>query len=329
MRVFRRCLAIVALLGAALFLTGQYVTPWPNILLIRGLFHLGAAHASAGLEEHVPHGLIVRKALRYDERDPEALLDIYRPETLDPQAPTVLWVHGGGFVSGTRHDLSNYTRILAGQGFAVVNIGYSIAPGSTYPKPIRQVTKALAWLVEHGAELGIDPARLVLAGDSAGAQIAAQVANLVTAPGYAKALGIASPIAPAQLKGVLLFCGLYDLDAFDEESEGVIAWFAKSMNWAYSGSRDWRAVPGYELASVARALTPAFPPSFITVGNDDPLRLQSVLMDEALRAQGVRVDALFYPRGHVPPLGHEYQFDLDGEAGRLALARAVAFLRGL
>ncbi len=74
-------------------------------------------------------------------------------------------------------------------------------------------------------------------------------------------------------------------------------------------------------------VTAAFPPAFISVGNADPLAPHSEELARALVAKGVSVETLFFHPDHQPPLGHEYQFDLDGEAGQRALERAVDFLQ--
>ena len=80
--------------------------------------------------------------------------------------------------------------------------------------------------------------------------------------------------------------------------------------------------------SITDNVTSSFPPTLLTVGNADPLRPHSELLVERLRAAGVEVETLFFPDGHEPPLGHEYQFDLDSDAGHLFLERLLAFLGG-
>jgi acetyl esterase/lipase len=97
--------------------------------------------------------------------------------------------------------------------------------------------------------------------------------------------------------------------------------------WAYAGRRRFEDDPDLALGSVVDHITPAFPPTFVTVGNADPLRVHSEALADRLAARGVEVDTVFWPETHEPPLGHEYQFDLDGEAGRLAFDRMLAFLR--
>jgi acetyl esterase/lipase len=165
----------------------------------------------------------------------------------------------------------------------------------------------------------------VLAGDSAGAHIVAQVANILSVPSYAAAVGIEPEIGAERLKGLILFCGPYDIDTAD--FEGSFSGFLRTVLWSYSGTRDFLDDPGFDTASVARYVTSDFPPAFISAGNSDPLLAQSVEMARVLDAVGVPVEMLFFPEDHDPPLPHQYQFNLDNEAGQEALRRALAFVQ--
>lgn len=316
---------VVAAIVAAAFV----LSPWPGVQVIRAIFDKGAAAAAAKLEKHVP-AAVTTETLHYDEADPDAMLDIHRAPEPRPGAPTIVWVHGGGFVSGRRGDITNYLKVLAGQGFTVVNVDYTVAPEATYPTPVRQVMRALDFLVRDGGRLGLDTSRLVLAGDSAGAQIAAQTAAVLTNPGYGALAGVepAAELTPDRLAGVLLFCGVYDITGMGQGG-GILGAFVHIAGWAYSGRRDWRQAEDFATINFIPHLGPAFPPAFISAGNADPLGPQSVALAETLKAKGHRVETLFFPADHQPPLGHEYQFDLDGAAGALAMDRAVAWLDAL
>ena len=76
---------------------------------------------------------------------------------------------------------------------------------------------ALGYLVRNADRLGVDPSRLVLAGNSAGSQIALQVATLIVQPAYAQTMGIQPTITRDQLAGLLLYCGIYRMEKRDEE----------------------------------------------------------------------------------------------------------------
>jgi acetyl esterase/lipase len=186
------------------------------------------------------------------------------------------------------------------------------------------VNTALSYLVKHAKRLHIDPTRFVLAGDSGGAHIAAQLANVVGVPSYAEALGIVPSISRSQLAGMILYCGPYDVRQV--KLDGAFGSFLKTVLWSYSGSKDFMNDPHFVTASVIKHVTAEFPPTFISVGNADPLEPQSRAFAEAVAGLGVHVDSLFFPKDYTPALPHEYQFNLDTEAGQLALERSVKFL---
>jgi acetyl esterase len=278
---------------------------------------------AAALRPLVPDGIGARLDLRYDPADRDALLDLFRPPGAGA-LPAVVWVHGGGWIGGSRKPMREYLQILAGHGYVTVGVEYTHAPRRRHPHQARQVTAALAWLCGHAADLRIDPERIVLAGDSAGAQIAAQVACAVTDPGYAAAIGLTPPIRPDRLRAAVLMCGAYDL--LQTRRPPREQRFVDTVLWAYSGAVDYARDPRFRYASVARWLTGAFPPTFISAGNGDPLLPQSRRMAAALAGLGAEVDALFFDDapGRLDP--HEYHLDLHTDAARVALGRILAHL---
>ena len=304
------------------------VSPWPAVRLIRLAFDAGAARTSAALARHVPPGVESRLDIIYQPGDPQAMLDIHYPPGALPSGdplPVVVWTHGGGFVSGDKSDITNYAKVLAGRGFAVVSVGYTIAPEAQYPTPVRQLDAALGYLDAHAQELHLDPSRFALAGDSAGSQIAAQVAALTTNPAYASRLGITPSLQPSQLRAMVLTCGVYDLDLVDPSSPAGRIFFAPVL-WAYSGTRAALTDEQFRTMSVTPHVTVDFPTSFITAGNADPLLAHSTALAARLEDVGVPVQTLFYPAVHSPALPHEYQFNLDSVDGRNALERIDTFL---
>ena len=326
-RVGFRVLGAIALVGVLGYAASQ-ANPWPSALLIRYAFDWDARNTAQALAKHVPADVVARLDVRYDSGDPDAYLDVYYPAAIENTGralPTIVWVHGGAWISGDKSHIGNYLKILAGRGYTNVSVGYSLAPGATYPTPVKQVNAALAYLNRNAERLHVDASRLVLAGDSAGAQIAAQVANIVSAPSYAEAVGVAPGIGRDQIKGVILHGGAFDVGLAG--LDGVVWWLLRSVLWSYSGTRDFLDDRAFARGSVTRFVTSAFPPGFISAGNSDPLLPQSKAMVAALAAQGVPVDTLFFPDDREPALPHEYQFNLDTEAGVQALSRSLAFLR--
>jgi acetyl esterase len=319
-------LATVRRLGVLGVQATLLVSPWPTAMLLRYMFKKGASERAVRQLAEAPRDVVAFLDERYDP-NPDALLDVYVPgQAMRSGAalPVVVWVHGGAFVGGSKDELGGYLRMLAARGFCVAGVGYTLAPEGRYPTPVRQVMAALNHLQGHCARLHADPARVVLAGDSAGAQIAAQVAALVSNPEYVAQLGVSSTVEPSHLRGVALCCGIYDLSAVRDR--GPFKDLISAVGWAYSGHRHFRQDSFFvKTASVPGFLTTAFPPAFVTAGHVDPLLPQSLAFTSALKEKTIEVETLFYEEGHQPALGHEYQFDLDLADGLTAFERLVAF----
>ncbi|MEV4350442.1 alpha/beta hydrolase fold domain-containing protein [Actinoplanes sp. NPDC049596] len=98
------------------------------------------------------------------------------PATPTPAAPCVYWIHGGGMVMGNRYSQIDIPlEWLTEFGAVVVSVDYRLAPEAHGSEPVDDCYRGLTWVAEHADELGIDPARLVVAGASAGGGLAAGV----------------------------------------------------------------------------------------------------------------------------------------------------------
>src|SRR5690606_38172619 len=145
----------------------------------------------------------------------------------------------------------------------------------------------------------------VLGGDSAGAQIASQLAAVQTNPELAAKLGLTPGVPRDRLRGVVLYCGAYDLDTLGATGFPGLRTFL----WAYTGHRDWADAPFADQLSTTEQATSDYPPTFLTVGDADPFESQGRELAAALQERGVPTDTLFWDDGEGLP--HEYQFQLD------------------
>lgn len=302
------------------------LSPWPSVALITYAFAKGARVSEAALEKHVPSSIVARRDVAYG-REKNETFDLYYQQEAQPPRPTIVWVHGGGFVAGNKNHIANYMKILAGRGYTTIAVEYSRGYGTTYPKPVEQVNAALGFVARNAAHLKVDPAKIVLAGDSAGAHIASQVAMVITDPEFARTIGLAPQMRANQLLAMLLFSGVYDPAALNPK--GDHGWFLKAMLWAYSGVKNFRTDERFKLMSVTSNVIGTFPPCFISSGNTDPFAPQAAALAQKLASLGVRVDSLFFPANQVPPVPHEYQFNLDEPAGQDALNRMLTFLSAI
>jgi acetyl esterase/lipase len=294
---------------------------------MRKVMDKSSASTNHALEKHVPAGITSVLDEQYRLNDKDAFLDIYYPTNIkdsNQSLPTVVWIHGGAFVSGDKVHIANYAKILASYNYTVVSVGYSIAPEQSYPTPIFQVNDALAYLDKNAFRLHIDSNRYFIAGDSAGAHIAAQVGAITTNPNYADELRIKPALAPNQIRGLLLNCGVYNASVSDYN--GPAGKFLNPVLEAYTGRKDFLNAEAFKTLSVINYVTKDFPQSFITVGNGDSLQGQSVEFNDKLSSLGVKTVTLFYAQNHEPSLPHEYQFNLDIPDGQKALTQIIAFL---
>ena len=330
----RRFIGTVVTIAVVGFLITWVVmlTPWPSALAIRAVFEKGGQETVAEMDEYVTDAPLTEQhavPVEGDAADAGITFDVYSPDDGDEPLPTIIWVHGGAWISGDSSNVDPYLRILAAEGYTTVGLNYTVGPEATYPTAVHQLNDALATLDARAAEFRIDPERIVLAGDSAGAQLASQLAAMSTNPSYAELLSIDPALDADQLVGVVLNCGVYDLDAMSELT-GVGAWGFKIALWGYTGDQDWSQRSSGATMSTIDFVTADFPDTYISGGNGDALTwIQSLPMHDRLVQQGVDVTPLFWPADHEPALPHEYQFHLDSEDAQAALVETLEFLAGV
>ena len=107
-----------------------------------------------------------------------------------------------------------------------------------YPTPVLQLGEAYEYIKENAKKYNVKLDDLYFAGDSAGAQISGQFVTIQTSPDYAKLTGIEAIVAPSTIKGILLFCGPYNMPALAKmETSKEVQDFMRTTGWAYFGKR--------------------------------------------------------------------------------------------
>jgi acetyl esterase/lipase len=236
-----------------------------------------------------------------------------------------MWLHGTAFVDGRKEHLRGYLRRIAAEGFVVVAPNYSLAPETSYPIPERQVLAALGWVASNAERFHMDASRVVLAGDSSGAQLAAQVAAIATDLELAADLAMTQSIPAAGIRGIALFGGLYDPTRLSDDSR--YAPLLKAVGWAYTGLRDYsRNERLLARLLVKDRVTASFPPAFIAAGDADPLLRQSQDLTVAYIEADAPVDT-YFPENRESPLPHDFQFQFELVEATVALERLTGFLR--
>ena len=300
------------------------LSPLPVSLMIRAAFMNSPAVAPDHYEA-IKTQVDVIKNSSYPSESPDNTADIYIPKDKDGPFPVVLWLHGGAFVGGDKADVEFYATALAAEGFAVVCMNYRRAPEARYPAPLMQTEEAYLWIQTVADRYSLDLRRFVLAGDSAGAHIAAQFAAIQTNPAYADTMGFDPVIPPDSLKAVLLFCGPFDVAKMEKSSNSLLDFFIGRAAWAYFGTRDWAENFSGE-ATISNHVTDNFPPTFISDGNYLSFEEQGRALSEVLESKGVPAETYFISI-ETEKAAHEYQFVMNTPAGEESFQRTVNFLK--
>lgn len=209
---------------------------------------------------------------------------VYYPhgEPQDDRA-AVVFCHGGGFVLCDIESHDGFCRALArGTRAVVVSVGYRLAPEHPAPAAALDAFAAFRWVVGHASELGIDPARTAIAGDSAGGNLAAVTAILC------RERAVAGPAAQLLLYPVI--DPSFDTDSYQRCATGHFLTSA-AMQWywrQYLGAQTLLEQP--HLVAPARAGSHAgLPPAVVVTAGLDPLHSEGCGYARRLREAGVRV----------------------------------------
>lgn len=228
--------------------------------------------------------------------DPAHTLDVYRP-SVSGRPPALLYVHGGAFSTLSKDTHRVMALNFAARGYVVFNINYRLGPTHPYPAPLEDAAAALHWVETNAARFGADPNRLVLAGESAGANLVTALATSSIEPRpeeFARTIYERNP----PIRAVLAIYGLldfHDMHRFTTHPR-LMPWLKAIIidaGTAYVGRPIRARALDAPLASPLRILsappsgaarTP--PPFFAAAGTADPLLDDSRRLQVALERRG-------------------------------------------
>ena len=239
---------------------------------------------------------------------------IYTPKGREP-LPVIVYVHGGGCVIADLDTYDGSARALTNAAEAiVVSVEYRHAPEHKFPAAHEDVFAAYRWVLDNAASFGGDPKRVAVAGESAGGNLAASIGLM------ARERNVAMPVHQLLVYPIANFAG--DSPSYRRNANAKPL-NAAMMSWFFSHylvSADDARSP---LISLVSANLSGLPPATIVTAEIDPLRSESEMLGERLRAAGVKVD-----HHHYEGVAHEF-FGMSAVVGdaKQAVERAGRALR--
>lgn len=216
-------------------------------------------------------------------------LRVYTPVAAGGESlPAIVFFHGGGFVVGDLDCYDTLCRNLANDaGARVIAVDYRLAPEHPFPAAVEDSFAALKWIEANAPDLGVDPNRIAVAGDSAGGNLAAVTCLLAKENKGNPHIGFQLLIYPA--------LG-YGLGGSEREFAEGYYLTAKTIDWLTAHYLPKDADPADpRIAPIAAKDFAGLPPAYIVTAGYDPLRDGAVLYAERLKAAGVAVTHIDYP----------------------------------
>ena len=265
-----------------------------------------------------PEGLSKAMDLRYGPH-PENLLDVYYPEGTEGVLPTIINIHGGGWVYGSKKLYAHYCLKMAKRGFAVVNFDYRLAPENKYPAPLEDCCAVLRWIRDHAEEYHIDRNNLFVVGDSAGGQIAFQLLTMMSNPKYCALFRFAPP-EDLKINACGLNCGCY----FMPLSKFLPPAKMGAIFVAYFEENYLKWVPSLK---AEKYVTKQFPPAFVMTARTDYLRAMGRPMHLLLKCKGVESVFRLYGKKEQKEIGHVFHLNCHTKLADWCNDEEAAFFR--
>ena len=232
------------------------------------------------------------------------------------QLPTVVYLHGGGWVLGDLDSHDPLCRALANRASAaVVSVDYRLAPEHKYPAAAEDAYAAALWLSEHGSEWGADPSRIAVCGDSAGGNLAAVAALMARDRGgpELRAQALIYPVTNCD----------FEVESYRANGDGSMGLSEDGMRWFWRCYTRSPAEAAEPYASPLRADTLiGLPPALVITAEYDALRDEGEAYAARLKRSGVPTELVRYDGVIHGFVGQLAAFP----EGRQAVDRIAAFL---
>ena len=283
------------------------------------MFNIGATINDYKRDKAIalPEGITQCRNISYGSHGKWNLLDVYYPDGTSAPLPTIVSIHGGGYVYGSKEIYRRYGMDMARRGFAFVNFNYRLAPKWRFPTPLWDTNSVMEWICKNAARYHLDPSRIIIVGDSAGAQLASQYAAIATNPAYAATFPMTVPAITIRALG--LNCGMYDPKTFlGNGATGIIRdYLGKQFD------------PDDLRLQITDAIGSNYPAAHITTAHHDFLKDHAQPMYDFLTGKGIRCKLDVYGAEDDETIGHVFHVTITNPEAVRCNDDAAAFFHNV
>lgn len=236
--------------------------------------------------------------------------------------PVFLNIHGGGWIEGDKKMRRNYCQHMARSGAFTVNISYGLGPKWRFPDYMKQMYKAMQWIVDNADKYGLDLNNVVISGDSAGGHLSVATINCQAHPEYRAHLGL--PDVNLKIKGAILNC-----PAIDFECKIMNLPIVRTMTYHCTGIKNYKKLktdyPYYMELQVYKGVTADYPRLFLNNGIQDIFTNPgSKKLRAALAEKGVKYE--YFCAWEPLNSFHDYNLKTWMPSARIVLKKETDFL---
>jgi acetyl esterase len=283
-------------------MVAQKIRQRAGALAIESFFELFSRLASVTPSaKKLRRTVAVEHDLVYGDSRPYHLLDVYRPRAALPSPrPALLYLHGGAFRILSKETHWLMASLFARAGYVVFNANYRLAPTHPFPAALEDAARAFTWVQDNAARFGADPKQLIIAGESAGANLALALTVCTTferEEAYAQQV-FARGVVP---KAVIPMCGILQVSDTERlirrkpHMRRLISDRLISTEKSYIGGQaSFALADPLNIIESSRASARPLPPMYAAVGTADPLLDDTRRLQRALQMRRTPIEARYF-----------------------------------
>ncbi len=178
---------------------------------------------------NMPDGFLKTTDIVYSDT---GKMDIFRPDKTFATLPVIIYIHGGGWTTGSKKTSARQCALFAREGYLVLNMEYRLGPKYKHPDQIEDIANVLSWMNKNAKKYNADTNKVFFAGSSVGAHLSCLAVCIATNDNLRERIGVDFPIKGHQIAGSLLIYGGYNMESIIDSGFFMI----KTMIKSYTGT---------------------------------------------------------------------------------------------